>query len=279
MGQHYWLQNPAGQCCWIYHGGVGGYAQRWGQLLKILCRVNSCLLFYGIKNSQTPFAASLLGIHNSSQVEDDWDLSHEFSFTTFEQVRPKKPGSLPLCDPVFYTSTTAPKMQLRHRSWLPPLNFLPPLESEHPALQLINERPGVSRTPTPLLPASVNQGSPPYRQRSRTCSDFSDPSSPSVTASSSVYSQSTSISEGSRKPSTFSSFSSGSGDIPLRTYSLTPKIRPPKPDVPAIPARYRHPSHSPRNGSQEVRSGSRPALPPVGAWMYVNNQRQKDNDM
>lgn len=238
------------------------------------------MLFYGIKTSHRPFAASLFGIHANRQAEEELQLSNQFTFATFEHVPSEKPCSLPSCDPSLYSSPSSPTPLPRaHRSWLPPLKFQPPLDSEHPALQHNAERLTLPRTQTPLLPTSIDQNALPYRQRSRTFSDpWFDRSNVTGTASSSVYSRSTSVSDISRDSSKISYFSNGSCDGSVRSHSLTPKIQSSKPKVPAIPARYRHPSHSLRNGGQPLRPGSRPALPPAGFWMYARNEQQKHND-
>lgn len=217
----------------------------------------------------------------NAQAEEELEQSNRFTFATFEHVPIEKPFSLPSCDPSFYFAASTPTPLPRtHRSWLPPLKFQPPLESEHPALQPIAERAFLTRTQTPLLPTSVDRDTLPYRQRPRTLSDSSfDRSNAAATASSSVYSRSTSESNISRNASTVSSFSSGSCDAPVPSYLLSPRIRSSKMDVPAIPARYRHPSHSLRNGGQPLRPGSRPALPPAGFWMYARNEQQKQNDL
>ncbi len=243
--------------------------------------INSCLLFYGIKTSDRPFAASLIGIHTNRQAQEDLQSSNDFTFATFEHVRTEKPPSTPSCDPSFYSSRSSPTPLPRaHRSWLPPLKFQPPLESEHPALQPSADQSILSRTQTPLLPTSVDQNTLPYRQRSKTFSNSSlDQGNALATASSSVYSRSTSISEVCHNPSTLSYFSNGSYDGPARSDSLNPQSQSPKPTVPAIPARYRHPSHSLRNGGQPLRPGSRPALPPAGFWVYASNEKQKQTDV
>lgn len=239
------------------------------------------MLFYGIRTSDRPFAASLLGIHTNAQAEEELQLSNQFTFATFEHAPIEKPLSLPSCDPSFYFSPSSPTSLPRaHRSWLPPLKFQPPLDSEHPALQPSAERQILSRTQTPLLPASIDHDTVPYRQRSRTFSDSSfNRSNATATASSSVYSRSTSMSDISRNQSTLTYSSGGACNGPVCSYSLTPKIQSPKPSVPAIPARYRHPSHSLRNGGQPLRPGSRPALPPAGFWMYARNEQQKQYDL
>lgn len=243
-----------------------------------------CTLFYGIKTSSEPFAASLVGIHRTPPIEDEEELHlpDHFSFATFEPVPIEKSISLSSCEPSLYSLQNAPIPipSRNHRSWLPPLKFEPPSEGEHPALQAIVERPSLARTQTPLLPAPINHNATPYRQQFRDSRDSSfDRSNTIATASSSTYSLSTSISRLSRNPSTLSSFSSVSCDVPVRSYSLTPTAESSEHDVPAIPERYRHPSHSSRNGDLPLRPGSRPALPPAGFWMYARDQQQKQNDI
>ncbi|KAL6722271.1 hypothetical protein ACLMJK_001378 [Lecanora helva] len=44
--------------------------------------------------------------------------------------------------------------------------------------------------------------------------------------------------------------------------------------MPAIPTRYRQPSHSLRNGGQPLKPGSRPSMPPASFWTYARDRQQ-----
>ena len=246
--------------------------------------VNSCLLLYGIKNARRPFVASLAGIHSKAQYADqELQLSTEFSFSTFEHSNGEKSLDLSSCDPSFYYAQSTPKQAARaHRSWLPPLMFQLPDEREYPALQPDDEWPMVSRRSTPLLPPPPLNGNSLSRNKkaSNASKSIFSTSRPSTRRTSSVYSRPTSDSYFSRNASTLTSISSDSFDFALPNPALgsDKQSHPPSvPAMPAIPARYRHPSHSLRNGGQPLRPGSRPSMPPTEFWVHATAEQQNFN--
>ncbi|MCJ1459035.1 hypothetical protein MMC28_009412 [Mycoblastus sanguinarius] len=232
-------------------------------------------MLFTFHNSDRPFSASLKGVHLDRDHEDLY-LSTDFSFTASEDIS-ERDLDLHSTDPSFYSlqSKQTPPLPSR-KSWLPPLRFQLAPETDHPAVYLAPEQQPVTRSQTNLLPESINylplthnamEGTfnRPFVNRSRT----------TATTSSSVYSRSTSTSTLSRNPSTLSSFSSNSPgssvwNSPPRTMASAGR-----PDVPPIPAKYRHPSHSLRNGGRPLRPGSRPPMPPADFWMYARAEQQK----
>ena len=224
--------------------------------------------------------ASLAGIHSKAQTADQGvQLSDQFSFSTFEHSIGEKSLDLSSCDPNSYYTQRTPKPPARtHRSWLPPLKFQLPDEREHPALQSDDEWPIISRRSTPLLPAPLNGSSlSRNRKASNVSKSIVSSSRPSTRRTSSVYSRPTSESCFSPNASTLTSISCDSFDfaIPNSTHGLEKHSHSPSvPAMPAIPARYRHPSHSLRNGGQPLRPGSRPSMPPPEFWMQAAAEHQ-----
>lgn len=111
-----------------------------------------CLLFYGIKSSDQPFAASLLGIRARAQDGEELQLSSQISFADSELINNKHPLHTMPCNtapnPYLLPTTSTPTPRTR-RSWLPPLRFQLPDENEHSLLQSTFPRPSFKRQPTP----------------------------------------------------------------------------------------------------------------------------------
>ena len=211
--------------------------------------------------------------------EEELHLSTEMSLTVSNNSS-EKYLDVPICDPTIYPSPPRrPKPPPRGRiSWLPPLKFQVPAETGHPALQGIHDQQS-TRSQTNLLPAPINHlPLPEITETGARCSLERDETT--ATSSSSVYSRSASATTLSREPSTLSSFpstlSSFSSISPSNTMKSSTSSRP---IVPAIPERYRHKSHSLRNGGSPPRPGSRPAMPPADFWMYARAAQQKQTDL
>lgn len=138
-----------------------------------------------------------------------------------------------------------------HLSWLPPLRFQLPATSEEKEEDLL----------------ALTSPSRPLLTRSQTC----------ATRSSSTYSRNTACSGStvSRKPSTLSSLSSHSLRGRMRNSPTKQVQSVQRASVPTLPARYRHRSHSLRNGGRPVRPGSRPSMPPAEFWRYAERQQMR----
>ena len=234
-----------------------------------------------------PFAASLAGFHTRARsVGQELQLSNRLSFSTFEHSVSEKSFDLRSCDPNFYFTqlvpTPTPPPRAR-RSWLPPLKFQVSDENEHPALQPIAERPIFSRQQTPLLPVPFENDVPNHSKRASSFTDsLLTESRPTTRATSSIYSRSTFESDLSRKPSTLSSLSETSHDnLPRSSPDETQfsSYSPSVPAIPPIPARYRLPSYSLRNGGPSQRPRSRPSGPAADLWMYAKMEQQKYCDL
>lgn len=262
--------------CMIQRLSVGG---------SLLALIVSCIIVYALKTAERPFASSLLGVHvPNHNEEEELNLSTELNSTELSFTVSDNPSEkyldAPICDPALYVRPPKrPKPPPRGRiSWLPPLKFQVPAEIGHPALQRRLDQQTPTRSQTNLLPASVNH--PPLAQITTTGARPSlERSETTATSSSSVYSRSTSASTLSRGPSTLSSFPSTLSSSSSKSRSSTKSSASSRPSVPAIPERYRHKSHSLRNGGSPPRPGSRPAMPPANFWMYVRAAQQKQNDL
>lgn len=246
--------------------------------------VNTCLLFYGIRTSIRPFAASLAGVHKRVRsVEQELQLSTQLSFSTFERVAGKKSFGSPSCDTSFYSTPSPTPSRRGRRSWLPPLRFQVPDDRDHPALRPIAERPIIARQQTPFLHASCN-GDPSHciRRPASYIDKIFGMSKPTTEATSSIYRCYSSNSNLSRRLSTLSSHSEGSSESTSRALPnglRGPWCRSDVPAIPTIPARYRHPGNSFRNGDRPVKAKSRPLRPPTEFWMYANGEQGAFNDL
>ena len=246
------------------------------------------MLVYALKTAERPFASSLLGVHmRNHDEEEELHLSPELSSTelTFTaSINPsEKYFDVPICDPTVCASPPKrPKPPPRGRiSWLPPLKFQVPAETGHPALQGRLDQQTPTRSQTNLLPASISY-LPLPKITETTARSSLDRNKMTKTSSSSIYSRSTTASTLSREPSTLSSFPSTLSSFSSNSRSNTIKgSTSSRPSVPAIPERYRHKSHSLRNGGSPPRPGSRPAMPPAHFWMYARaaQQKQQQSDL
>lgn len=248
-----------------------------GRRPNLLDSIICCILVYALKDSDRPFASSLLGVHVRNYDGEELHLSTQLSSTTSSENSAEKQTHLPICHPAFYAPlpqrTVAPPRA--RMSWLPPLKFQTISETAHPALQSRPTEPVPTCSQTNLLPA-------PPSNHSQAASTMSRPSvgrsQTTATAASSVYSRSTSATTISRNSSTLSSFSGDRREITFKSPppETTPHMT--RPDVPAIPDRYRHKSHSLRHSGRPLRPGSRPAMPPADFWMYARAAREKCNE-
>lgn len=143
----------------------------------------------------------------------------------------------------------APRSTETRAPWLPPLQF--PSHFELPSTP--EESSGDIICPPPAL-----------LQRSRTC----------ATPSSSMYSRSRSASMStlSRQPSTTSSLSNPFPNNKTRIAPSEGTRLLQKPPLATVPEKYRHLSHSLRDGGRPVRPGSRPPMPPADFWQYASKQ-------
>ena len=244
--------------------------------------INMCLLFYGIKTSIRPFAASLAGIHKRvHSVEQELQLSTEISFSTFEHVAKHKSFWSPSCDTSTYsTSLTSAPSRKGRRSWLPPLRFQVPDDKEHPALRPIAERPTI-RHQTPLSLVSINDDPINHGRRPGSYIDNMFGMSRPTRPTSSTFRRSTSHSNHSRRLSTVSSHSEDSSDSPRCSPPSHPKNRWSGPDVPAmptIPAKYHRPGNSFRNGNRPRKAKSRPLMPPADFWTHPSGEQPNVSD-
>ena len=243
------------------------------------------MIVYTLKTAERPFASSLLGVHiRNHNEEEELHLSTELSSTELSFTPLNNPSEkyldVPICDPALYPCPPKrPKPPPRGRiSWLPPLKFQVPAETGHPALQRTPDQQTPTRSQANLSAASINHLPLPQIAQTAALSSL-ERSETTATSSSSVYSRSTSASTLSRGPSTLSSFPSTLSSFSSNSRSSTIKSSTSsRPSVPAIPEKYRHKSHSLRNGGSPPRPGSRPAMPPADFWMYARAAQQKQND-
>ena len=252
-----------------------------------LISITSCAIVYALKMADRPFASSLLGVHIREHDEEDEELhlstelnSTELSFTLSSNPS-EKYFDVPICDPALYPSPPKrPKPPPRGRiSWLPPLKFQVPAETGHPALQRKPDQQTLTRSQTNLLPASISR-LPLSQNTTAAARSPLHPNETNTTSSSSVYSRSTCASTLSRGPSTLSSVPSTSSFFSSDTGSSTIKSSTSsRPNVPTIPERYLHKSHSLRNGGSPPRPGSRPIMPPADFWTHARTAQQKENNI
>lgn len=241
---------------------------------------NACILFYALDRSDRPFAASLLGVHTPKlNIELKVYASSEFNSALSEDSC-EKPFSIPSCDPEYYATLDTPTPPPRvRRSWLPPLKFQTPLETEHPALRSLLISSTVAPSQTNLLPSLMNP-----RQAAR-CLNHPGlgRSQTALTACSSIYSRSTSDSTWtlpssafSTHPGTLSSLSLCSHPVSSE-FSIRPNFTSLRPSVPILPAQYRQRSHKLRDGGSPVRPGSRPGMPSAEFWDYVSEEQRRQS--
>ena len=241
------------------------------------------MIVYALKTAERPFASSLLGVHiRNLNVEEELQLSTEISSTELSLTVSNNPSEkyydVPICDPALYTCPPKPPPRGRI-SWLPRLKLQVPAETGHPALQRRPDQPTPTKSETNLPPASNNTLSLPAITETAAHSSL-ERSETTATLSSSLYSRSTSPLTLSCEPRALSSFpgtlTSYSGISRSSTIKSSASSRP---SIPAIPERYRHKSHTLRNGGSPPRPGSRPAMPPADFWMYARAAQQKQNDL
>ena len=211
-------------------------------------------------------------------MEQDLYLSSDLSLVTSDSSC-EKPISVPACDQSYYATLNTPTPPPRVRkSWLPPLKFQPPLETDHPALRglLIPQMPArsqISLLPSPISPGQATRSfSHPSLSRSQTAE----------TAASSIYSRGTYESTWTLPSSVFDSRSGTMSSLSLCSHPIGSGFSSrnnsalSKPKVPVIPEQYRHKSHSLRHGGAPIRPGSRPGMPPAEFWnTYVNVDEQE----
>ena len=211
-------------------------------------RFNSCVLFYALKSSDRPFAASLIGINARNHAEEELDHSRQFSFATASESPSEKNFGLRSCS----TPVTPTPQRRGRRSWLPRLEFQLSPAYEHPPFQngfdqmaLAHSQPNLLLSLFPRQPAK--DFSLPYVSRSHTAESANHISLPSLsrnstvtTISSSIYSHTTnSETDLSRSLNT----ASHSYNSNTRSAGSTPEV-----PVSAVPERYLYESHTLRNG-------------------------------
>lgn len=243
-------------------------------------------MFYALTHSDRPFAASLLGIHiKKLNVEQEVYLSSDLSTPSSENSC-EKSFAVPSCDPRYYSTVETPTPPPRvRRSWLPPLKFQAPLETDHPALRSLLV-PSTAASQTNLLPSPIY---PSQATRSFTHPGLSR-SHTAVTAASSIYSRETTdstctvhSSAFNSYPSTLDSYLSSMSSLSLCSHPVgcglsgSNNVASSRPSVPAIPEEYRHRSHSLRDGGSPVRPGSRPCMPPAGFWEHISAEQQRQS--
>ncbi|KAK3171559.1 hypothetical protein OEA41_003643 [Lepraria neglecta] len=245
--------------------------------MDIEWRFNSCVLFYALKSSDRPFAASLIGINARNHVEEELDLSRQFSFATASENPSEKNFGLHSCS----TPVTPTPQRRGRRSWLPRLEFQLSPAYEHPPFQHGFDQMALAHSQTNLLPSlfprqPANHFSLPSVSRSHTAESANHISRPSLSHSSRVTTISSSIYSHATNSETDFSRSLNTASHSYNSNTRSAGSRPEVP-VPAIPERYLHKSHTLRNGGRPVRPSSRPPMPLADFWTYARHEQQKYN--